>query len=63
MHRLIMIFKTWLRGTHYSVINLQPYVNEYTYRFNRYKMKETIFENLMQRMVTKPPYPYKEFIY
>jgi len=63
MYRVIMMFKAWLRGTQHSVINLQPYINEYTYRFNRYKMKEGIFENLMQRMVTKPPYPNKEFIY
>lgn len=63
MHRVIMMFKAWLRGTHHSVMNLQPYINEYTYRFNRHKMKEGLFENLMQRMVAKPPYPYKKFIY
>lgn len=62
MHRAIMMFKAWLRGTHHSVTNLQPYINEYTYRFNRHKMKEGIFENLMKRMMSKPPYPYKEFI-
>jgi len=62
MHRVIMMFKSWLRGTHHSVMYLQPYINEYTYRFNRHKMKEGIFENLMKRMVDKPPYPYKEFM-
>ncbi|MEX2566509.1 MAG: IS1595 family transposase [Cyclobacteriaceae bacterium] len=62
MHRVIMMFKSWLRGTHHSVMYLQPYINEYTYRFNRHKMKEGIFENLMNRMMSKPPYPYKEFI-
>lgn len=62
MHRVIMMFKAWLRGTHHSVRYLQPYINEYTYRYNRHKMKEGIFENLMRRMVEKPPYPYKEFI-
>ncbi len=62
MHRVIMMFKVGLRGTHHSVMNLQPYINEYTYRFNRQKMKEGIFENLMNRIVVKPPYPYKEFI-
>ncbi len=62
MHRVIMMFKAWLRGTHHSVMNLQPYINEYTYRYNRHKMKEGIFENLMKRMVAKPPYPYKKFI-
>ncbi|MEX0882238.1 MAG: transposase, partial [Cyclobacteriaceae bacterium] len=62
MHRVIMMFKAWLRGTHHSFRNLQPYINEYTYRYNRHKMKEGIFENLMQRMVAKPSYPHKAFI-
>lgn len=62
MHRVIMMFKAWLRGTHHSVRDLQAYINEYTYRYNRHKMKEGIFENLIQRMVAKPPYPYKAFI-
>lgn len=61
LHRTIMMFKVWLRGIHHSVSHLQPYIDEYTYRFNRHKMKEGIFENLMERMVAKPPYPYKEF--
>ncbi|MFC4871154.1 transposase [Negadavirga shengliensis] len=42
MHRVIMMFKAWLRGTPYSVMNLQPYINEYTYRFNCHKMKESL---------------------
>lgn len=55
MHRCIMMFKAWLRGVH-SVKHPQAYIDEYTYRFNRHKMKEGIFENLMNRMVEKPPY-------
>ena len=39
MCRVIMMFKAWPRGTYHLVINLQPYINEYTYRFNRHKMK------------------------
>lgn len=62
MHRAIMMFKAWLRGMHHSVDNLQAYINEYTYRFNRHFMKEGIFDNLMKRMVEKEPYPYKMFI-
>ncbi len=62
LHRVIMMFKAWLRGTHHSVINLQPYINEYTYRYNRHKMKDGIFENLMKRMVSKPPYQYKIYL-
>lgn len=40
LHRSIMMFKAWLRGVHHSVHYLQSYINEYTYRFNRHKMKE-----------------------
>jgi hypothetical protein len=30
-----MNFKGWLRGLHHQVGDLQEYLNEYTYRFNR----------------------------
>jgi hypothetical protein len=59
IHRSIMLFKAWLRGIHHSVVHLQAYMDEYTYRFNRHFMKEGIFENLMRRMMLKPPYTYK----
>jgi ISXO2-like transposase domain/Transposase zinc-ribbon domain len=58
MHRAIMMFKAWLRGIHHSVKNLQAYVDEYTYRFNRGFMKEYIFENLMGRMIDHQPCSY-----
>lgn len=62
LHRSIMMFKAWLRGVHHSVRYLQAYIDEYTYRFNRHKMKEGVFENLMIRMMSKPPYNYKMII-
>lgn len=62
MHRTIMMFKAWLRGVHHSVRNLQAYLDEYSYRFNRQQMKGDIFENLLLRMVLKEPYPYKLII-
>ena len=62
LHRCIMMFKAWLRGVHHSVEYLQAYIDEYTYRFNRHKMKEGIFENLILRMVEKPPLTYKMII-
>ena len=62
MHRCVMMFKAWLRGVHHSVKHLQAYLDEYTYRFNRHKMKEGIFENLMARMVEKAPCTYKMII-
>jgi len=57
LHRTVMLFKAWLRGIHHSVLHLQPYIDEYPYRFNRHKMKEGIFENLMKRMVEKTTLP------
>jgi hypothetical protein len=40
LHRSIMMFKGCLSETHHSVRYLQSYINEYTNRFNRHKMKE-----------------------
>jgi transposase-like protein len=62
MHRVIMGLKSWLRGMHHSVKHLQAYLDEYCYRFNRNKMKEGIFDNLMKRMVTYPPKTYLQII-
>lgn len=55
LHRTIMILKAWLRGIHHHVVDLQDYLDEYCYRFNRSFMKEGIFDNLMRRMVNAPP--------
>lgn len=62
MHRVIMNFKGWLRGMHHHVGNLQDYINEYTYRFNRSFMKGNIFDNLLNRMVNIKPHTYKMII-
>jgi transposase-like protein len=56
MHRAIMLFKSWLRGMHHNVTDLQAYIDEYTYRFNRHLMKASIFENLILRMIRSKPY-------
>lgn len=55
LHRVIMNLKGWLRGIHHHVDDLQDYLNEYCYRFNRSFMKANIFENLMQRMMIAEP--------
>ena len=55
LHRVIMNLKGWLRGVHHYVKDLQDYLDEYSYRFNRSFMKEAIFENLMIRMVKSEP--------
>ena len=41
-----MNFKGWLRGMHHYVGDLQDYINEYTYRFNRSFMKGNIAVNV-----------------
>lgn len=62
LHRAIMGFKGWLRGMHHQVEHLQAYIDEYCYRFNRSKMKDGIFENLLLRMVNAKPITYKQII-
>ena len=61
MHRVIMMFKAWLRGTHHSVEHLQGYLDEYCYRFNRHLIKGKIFDNLLGRMVDHQPVYCKNF--
>lgn len=55
LHRAIMNLKGWLRGMHHHVDDLQAYLDEYSYRFNRSFMNGNIFDNLMNRMVNTPP--------
>lgn len=62
LHRVVMNFKSWLRGVYHQVSHLQTYIKKYTYRFNRSFMKGSIFDNLLERMVKKQPKPYKVII-
>ena len=55
LHRVIMNLKGWLRGVHHHVWDLQDYIDEYCYRFNRSFMSENIFDNLINRMVIAQP--------
>ena len=55
LHRFIMCFKSWLRGIHGSVRDLQKYLDEYCFRFNRNKSGGNIFNILLYRMVNYPP--------
>jgi len=54
-HRQVMMIKGWLRGIHHSVKNLQPYLDEFCYRFNRMKSFDRIFHNITARMVYHQP--------
>jgi transposase-like protein len=57
MHRAIQQLKSWIRGIHHSVDSkyLQGYLDEFCYRINRSIHKETIFDNLLQRMTYAQP--------
>lgn len=59
LHRQIMMFKAWLRGTHHRCEHLQAYLNEYCYRFNRLNSMDSIFHNIVARMMGQPPAYYK----
>ena len=54
MYRCIQQLKSWIRGVHHHVSPeyLQAYLNEFCYRINRSIHKETIFDNLLNRMVS-----------
>lgn len=60
LHRFIMGLKSWLRGIHGYVRDLQPYLDEYTYKFIRNKSKGNIFNLILKRMVNFPPRTFKQ---
>lgn len=64
MHRFIQQLKGWLRGIHHhaSKAYLQAYLDEYCFRFNRHNSRESIFDNLINRMVEHRPVPYQLLI-
>jgi transposase-like protein len=53
LHNLIHQVKSWIRTTYswVSKKHINRYLNEYSYRINRSQAKETIFHNLITRMV------------
>jgi len=54
LHTMIHKVKSWIRTTYswVSEFNINRYLDEFCYRINRSQMKETIFNNLIQRMVS-----------
>ena len=60
IHKQIMLFKNWLRGTHHkcSKALLKHYLNEYKFRFNLRNMRHRIFDILIGRLMHYPPLPY-----
>lgn len=55
MHRQIMMFKGWLRGIHHRCQDLQAYLDEYCYRYNRAIYPSTLFHRLMEKMMIHSP--------
>jgi len=57
LHIHIMNLKSWLRGIHHhcSKERLQGYLDEYHFRYNRRNNMDTIFDNLIVRMVNNSP--------
>jgi transposase-like protein len=57
LHIHIMNLKGWLRGIHHHCTKerLQGYLDEYHYRYNRRNNMDTIFHNLIVRMVKNNP--------
>jgi transposase-like protein len=53
LHTMIHQVKSWIRTTYSSVsdFNINRYLDEFCYRINRSQNKETIFNNLIVRMV------------
>lgn len=53
LHIMIHKIKSWLRATYswVSEHNINRYLNEFCYRINRSQSKQTIFNNLIVRMV------------
>ena len=60
MHRQIMMLKAWLRGIYHHCKHLQHYLDEFCYRFNRNREGETIFHDLIAKMMVTEPMPYKK---
>lgn len=58
LHRFIMGMKSWLRGQHHYVKNLQAYLDEYVWRFNRHGETKSLFTDLLRTTIHKPHYSY-----
>ena len=50
-----MTMKATLRGIYGSVRDLQAYLDEHVFKFNRHKMQGDIFNVLLLRMINHPP--------
>jgi len=65
MHRFIQQLKGWLRGIHHHVSKqyMQAYLDEYCYRFNRHGSRNSMFNNLINKMMYHRPVGQKLLVY
>lgn len=64
LHTMIQQLKSWLRTTYswVSEKNIERYFNEFCYRINRSQNKESIFNNLIRRMVAADNITHQQII-
>lgn len=64
LHTMIHQVKSWLRTTYswVSEKNIERYFNEFCYRINRAQYKESIFNNLITRMVVADKITYEQIV-
>ena len=64
MNTIVHQVKAWLRSTFSNLDkhHIQAYLNEFSYRINRSIHKQTIFDNLISRMILAKPLIYKDII-
>lgn len=64
LHTMIQQVKSWIRTTYCWVSDqhIQRYFDEFCYRLNRSQSKNTIFNNLIKRMVASDKIYHKDFI-
>lgn len=62
MNTIVHQVKAWLRSTFSNLDkhHIQAYLNEFSYRINRSIHKQTIFDNLISRMILAKPLVYKD---
>jgi ISXO2-like transposase domain len=65
VHRVASLLKRWLTGTlhcRHSIDQLDYYLDELTFRFNRRpsKSRGLLFYRLLQQAVATDPHPYHE---
>lgn len=64
LHVMIHLVKSWIRTTYswVSQNNINRYFDEFCYRINRSQSKDTIFNNLIKRMVEADNICHREII-